>query len=405
VSTLEDKLRDAFRANADTVRPESIQAFDGMPARRVAGRTRLFTAAAAAVAVVAITVGVWGTSSLLHGQAHGSGGGNPSSGHRARDRGLATGPLPVPLLGPQAPRAVAASAPAHGVPPFYVTPEPANVPHASDLVIQSSASGKIVGAVVPPRRKFFASVAAVGDETFVTALIPINGQPCVNTLYQFRLSSSGQPGPLAALHITVPGNFNETNTLAVTPTGRIIAYATYICDTGTEEYGVIDLATRSVRIWTGPGLDSLPAGLSLSADGRLLAFADVGGPARILSTGAAGGSILSHSRILSRDSFWVALAGDGSAFYGCTFSPRSPSQRARLTYFWQAVGNSQRHVIATWPNVSGPQCMASPDSSGHALLVQFPAGSDVRPVILNLRSGRTTSIPAPAYYGPATIAW
>ena len=50
--------------------------------------------------------------------------------------------------------------------------------------------------------------------------------------------------------------------------------------------------------------------------------------------------------------------------------------------------------------------MATLDPAGDYLLVQFPTADDwVRPVILDLRTGRTTSIRAPAYYGPLTVAW
>jgi hypothetical protein len=140
----------------------------------------------------------------------------------------------------------------------------------------------------------------------------------------------------------------------------------------------------------------------------VLAFNEQGGPARILRTGAAGGSVYARSRILSRDSSWVGLAGSGSAFYGCTSSPppAAASQKATLTYFWQAVGSTQRHVISSWSNVRTPQCMANLDPSGPYLLMQFPTANDfVRPAILDLKSGRTTSIPAPAYYGPLTVTW
>jgi hypothetical protein len=409
VTTLEDRLRDAFRADADTVNPESVPAFTGIPSRPVARRPRLLTPVAAAIAIVVIAGGVAGTSSLLHARAR-QPGGAARTGHLATPPGATAG-VPLPVLGEdgqQPPRAVAASASAPGVPRFFVTDEPAAGPDADRLVVRDSQTGKIAGTVTPPAGKFFGSVTATaGDRTFVAAVMGSDGQPCVNQLYQFQLNGSGRPGPLTALHVSVPGNFNETNTLTVTPDGRTIAYATYLCGQGRGEFGVIDLATRRVRVWS-EGSIMFPVGLSLSADGRLLGFAELGGPARILRTGAAAGSIISRSRLLSRHSYWVALTGDGSAFYGCTISPpRLPlPQAGSLTYFWQAVGSRQQHVIASWRSVRAPQCMASLDPSGPYVLVQFPAGSsDLRPVILDLQTGRAATIPAPAYYGPLTVAW
>jgi hypothetical protein len=427
VSTLEDRLRAAFRADADTVSPDSVPDFAGITGIKsspVAGRARLITPVAAAIAIVAIAAGVAGTSSLLHGRAQQPRGAPSSRGqatprkvaigplatsHRLTPGAIAAGPLPVPVLGEdgqQAPRAVAASASAAGVPRFFVADEPATGPHANQLVVRDTQTGKIVGTLTPPAGKFFGSVAAAGNRTFVAAVMPTNGQPCVNQLYQFQLNASGQPGPLAALHVAVPGTFNETDTLAVSPDGSTIAYATYLCDQGRGEFGVIDLAARRVRVWSA-GLTFL-VGLSLSADGRLLAFAEIGGPGRILRTGAAGGSIIARSQIVSRDSYWVALAPDGAAFYGCTISPaRLPiPQEGNLTYFWQAMGSTQQHVIAKWRNVNSPQCMASLDPSGPYLLVQLPTTNDyVRPVILDLRTGATTSIPAMINYAPLTVAW
>jgi hypothetical protein len=410
VSTLEDRLRVAFRADADTVRPDSVPAFTALPIRPVARRARLLTPVAAAIAIAAIAAAAAGTSALLHGSAQRPGRGSSRVHNPAPGTAIAA-PLPLPVLGENgqhAPRAVSTSGLARGVPRFFVTDEPADGPDADMLVVRDSHTGKIVGTVAPPHRKYFASVAATGDDrAFVAAVMPNSTRTCGAQLYQFTLNANGQPGPLVALHVAVPGNFNETDTLAVTPDGRTIAYTTFLCGLGTREYGVIDLATRHVSVWSASGF-TFPVGLSLSADGRLLAFAVLGEPARILRTTAAGGSILARSQILSSDSNWVALAGNGSAFYGCMISPSpSPSaQKGSLTYFWQAVGSSQPHIIASWHNLSTPQCMANLDPSGHYLLVQFPQANDyVQPTILNVHSGRTTSIPSPAYYGPLTVAW
>jgi hypothetical protein len=121
---------------------------------------------------------------------------------------------------------------------------------------------EVAGAV------FKAVAAPAGDSTFVTAVA--QGNACTSQLYQFQLNRRGQPGPLMPLHITVPGNYSEFGDLAVTPDGRTIAYATYLCD-GAGEVGVINLATGHVGVWTTSG-PLQPAGLSLSADGSRLSY-------------------------------------------------------------------------------------------------------------------------------------
>ena len=75
-----------------------------------------------------------------------------------------------------------------------------------------------------------------------------------------------------------------------------------------------------------------------------------------------------------------------------------------------AMGAGGQRVIAHWSGLPYPQCWASLDPSGRYLLAQYPvsvpSASDwARPVILDIRSGRVTSIPAPAFYAPLDIAW
>jgi hypothetical protein len=423
MSNLEDRLRDAFRADAETVRPQTIP---GPPARPVRpGRRALRRAGsplaravaplAAAAAVAAVAVGVGLAAALLPGHGHpgpGASGSSPSrlrglTGHPVSPDATG-GPVPSPVLGPAASRGVLTSPPASGTPRFYVTVSIA--PGGADsLVVRDTATGKIVSRLDPPSGTVFKTVAApAGDRTFVTPVASSSG--CTSQLYQFQLSSQGQPGPLVPLHITVPGNYSEFGDLAVTPDGRTIAYATYLCGRGVGEVGVIKLATGHVTVWTTSG-PLLPAGLSLSADGSLLAYDMLPG-ARILNTSAPPGPLPERSQIVSRTAGWAALAGNGASLYLCTTSPSglAASSRGTVTYGSDSIATGHQQVIARWPGLPYPQCWASLDPSGQYLLVQYPvsvpnASDWVRPAILNLRSGRLTPIAAPAYYGPLDIAW
>jgi hypothetical protein len=243
----------------------------------------------------------------------------------------------------------------------------------------------------------------------VTAVEPSIG--CSSQLYQFQLNDQGRPGPLVPLHIAVPGNYSEPGDLAITPGGRTIAYATYQC--GDEgELGVIDLATRHVAVWSNPDVALDLAGLSLSANGGLLVYDTLPG-ARILNTSAPAGSVLERSRPVPGIAGWAALAGSGDSLYGCGISPSSmpPPSTGTVTYYTSPLAGGQQGVVASWPNVSPPQCWASLEPSGGYLLVQyqesFPRADWVRAAVLDIRSGRSTNIRVPASvgYGPLDIAW
>ncbi len=420
MSTLEDRLRDAFRADAETVRPEAIPGPPApplRPARRQprSRRRRVLIPLAAAAAVIAIVAGLSVATPLVRGPGRSSVVGPVSPLPTADSR--PAGPVPAPTLAANASQGVPASAPAPGAPRFYVTVYNAPAGPVNYLVVRHSTTGQVTVRTNPPAGGFFAGIAApAGDRTFVTAVESNSG--CTSQLYWFRLNDQGQPGPLVPLHITVPGTYSQTGDLAITPDGRTIGYSTYLCD-GEGEVGVIQLATRQVRVW-GSGFAQAPMNLSLSADGRWLGFimfaegTRAPGGAMILPTSAPAGSLAKHSRVVSRTATWSALSGDGATLYDCWVSPNG-NQPARtvgtLTYGTVSLADGTQHVIASWPDVPTPQCYASLDPAGNYLLVQFPtpvpntSGGWVRPAILNLRTGRLTGIHAPAFYGPLDIAW
>ena len=421
MSTLEDRIRDAFRADAETVRPEAIPGPPAPPARPRrrwfrSGQARMLVPLAAAAAVVAIVAGLSAAAPLLQGPGHPA---NPPGPGPFLPSGQATvphGPVPKPVLGAQASQGVPASAPALGVPRFYVAVYVAAGP-VNYIVVRESTTGRVTARMNPPVGGFFAAIAApAGDRTFVVAVE--SNSSCTSQLYSFRLTDRGQLGPLMPLHIIVPGTYPETRDLAITADGRTIGYSTYQCD-GEGEVGVIHLATRQVRVWDWSFAQS-PMNLSLSADGRRLGFtmfaAGRGHPggAMILPTSAPAGPLSQRSRIVSRTALWIALAGDGASLYYCAVSPYHDGAMPRvgtMTYGTLSLPSGGQQVIASWPELSSPQCYASLDPAGRYLLVQFPtpvpntSGGWVRPAILDLRTGRLTSIPAPAFYGPFDIAW
>ena len=196
--------------------------------------------------------------------------------------------------------------------------------------------------------------------------------------------------------------------LAVTPDGRTIAYDTYLCGKGRGELGVVDIPSRTVRVWTTGFV--LIRGLSLSADGRLLVFDELARGTRILRTGSAPGPLLARSNGLSRTMDWAALSGDGNSVYACRVLPPGSPSIGTMIYYQYRIATGRQRVIAR-SMLQAPYCWASLDPSGHYLLVQYPttvphASGWQRPVILDLRTtGHATAVHAPVYYGPLDVAW
>jgi hypothetical protein len=443
MSTLEDRLRDAFRADADLVRPESIPAAPpSRPARDAPGRpglrrTRVLVPLAAAAAVIAIVAGLSLAAPQRGGSRPAAGSSSPPSAPTPTPS-APPGPLPKPTLAVNASQGVPASTPAPGVPRYYVTVYLPAVGMGDDIVVRDTATGQVTGRINSPRGAVFAGLAATaGDRTFITTIQA--GTGCQVQLYQFQLNQRGAPGPLQPLHIALPDVPEGEGALAITPDGRTIAYESGVCLTAPDEneVGVINLATRQARVWAVPlalvgGAVVWPnMDVSLSADGGLLGYATTFHGAGVLPTSAPAGSLFARSRPVSGTMIWAAIAADGYSLYGCSISPWRRAQPipyvGTLSYSRISLTGGGNQVIASWPDVTGPQCFASLDPAGNYLLVQFPTvahgvdrssrvaqgnqrnGQPVniwsRAVILNLRTGQLTNINAPAYFGPFDIAW
>lgn len=449
MTRLEDQVRDALQADAETVRPETIPGVPMRPARRAAGRrrsrrTRILIPLAAAAGVIAVVAGVSLAVPLVSrpGQPAGAPAPNPTlvpSPGKAipfPTGGLPSSypvvPLPQPVLGHDgqpASKGVPSSAPSPGVPNYYVTVnEPASV---NSLVVRSTASGAVVGTIDPPRGTDFGAVAATsGDRTFITAVSAAsNGCAAQTQLYQFQLNEHGVPGPLTPLNIAVPGSNVQYGTLAITPDGHEIAYDTWLCGSNQEafEVGVISLATGQVRTWEDPDPNQFTMGLSLTPQGTTLVYETQGlpnGDALAIATKAPFGSLPKESVLISRNTSWATLGNNGATLYSCSVVTNASESVGSVTYYAQSLegtlgqalpagqssAGSGRQVIASWNDLPYPQCWASLQPAGDYLLVQYPVavkngGDWVQPALLNLATGQLRLIAAPPFYGPADVAW
>jgi hypothetical protein len=397
VTTIEDRLRDAYRAAAETIQPETIPDLLGgvRPARSRHARALISLAVAAAVTAVVTALAV---SPALIGIRN---------GHR----------VDTPALPP-------------GVPRFYV--EARGYSTESALEVYETATGRVVAIIKPPTGMYFDNQveATARDHTFVTAASPGSGlgspKRCVTQFYTFQLNDAGQPGPLIPLHVTVPGEeVGRANTISVTPDGRRIAYATDFgyCPGLTRvpaEVGVINVPTRQARFWT-LGQRGIPAifGVALSADGSQLAFTRFAQlnshsrsltlAAQILPTNAPPGPVDQRGRVVFPSAFWVALNADGRLLYACH---AAAGPRGGVAYEVYSIASGQRQVIASFPPHVSALCGASLDPSGRYLLIQlipdWPPGN--RLVVVDLRTRERRSLP-PGHsvlnYGgePLSIAW
>jgi hypothetical protein len=370
VTNLEDRLRDAFDAAAQTVRPEVIRS---PPARR--RRTRLphgmLVPLTAAASVAVILAAVFALPSLVSGRAR---------------------PAPRASTSPQRP------APAGGLPRFFAGVPLAGV-GAGPVQIRDAATGKL--AAQDASTFGTTAVAAQPDDRhFVIA--KLSGSGCLSRFYRFDVNSQGQPGrlqplPIPAVHGTVLG-------MAASADGRTLAYALMGCGKGTPSYlGVADARTGRIRQWGGVNIDGEGQGsaivasdVSVTADGRFLAYhltTPNGGwtTIMVLPTNSAPGNAVQRSRAAASygpasrvlASGLLCLAGHTADAYTLsgTATVQRPATGPRLTLAQYSTTTGRRlRVLGGLPSlpVNGPGCFLSPNRSGRYLLeraVPLPSSS------------------------------
>jgi hypothetical protein len=358
-----------------------------------ARRGRVLIPLAAAVAVAAVAIGIAAAGPLLRA-------GRPSA---------------PPSASPPA------------VPRFFVdAPNSVNPPSDIALRVYATATGGLVASIQPPHGRIFTEVAAVSDDTFVAAASTEYGR-CSAALYEFRLGRGGVPGPLRSLGVTVPGDFVQFNVLASARDGQSVAYATGLpgcayparspshAGFNNGEIGLVNLATRTTRVWTTTG--AFTTSLGLSADGRKLVFTQwvlghgpsANGDSRLLPAGAPAGSADQRSRIVSEPTGWAALNARGTTMYACRVSAGTT-----LTYYAESTAGGPQRVLASWPGQPQASCSASLDPTGSYLLIQLLRHNQqdrgwLQLVRLDIRTGQLTYLPRTTALGIAgstvSIAW
>jgi hypothetical protein len=338
MNEIEERLRGAFHADADTVGPGSIRDLADLatgwsrPARgRAGGRPRplrrrsralIPVGAAAAVTGIAVLVALV-LPLILTGQKHGG-----------------TGPSAARSAGPK----------------FLVAADA----NRNSLEVRNVDTGALAATIKPPaepgREVSMGTVAAVNGRSFVVVMY--RPSPCRSWLYQFRLNGQGKPTALTPFSALAQLPYGLLS-LAFSRNGQQFAYWTSPCRRSphsSDYLNFIDIATKQTRRWTAPpGLD----GVSLSGNGRLLAYSTEiqTSVVRVIPTNAASGSAAARGRTVVR-----AAQFGHSAIIGAQIS-----SNGKLVYF------------ATYPLpmlVQGPEAQVRVASvaTGRSRTVYAPAG-------------------------------
>ncbi|HLK73615.1 MAG TPA: hypothetical protein VKU77_08235 [Streptosporangiaceae bacterium] len=323
---IEDRIRTATRAAADTVTPDSLPQLR-LPSERpfrspfrswfrpssgprhpravaVVWAQRL-APIAAAVAVIAVAVAMVTVSRNVDHSATSTGSASSS---------VSSGPGPV-KAGPPLSSYVAAGK----VPRYYVSVESHGNPNfnPSYAVVRATATGAVRGMMTPAAgHTVLAVTAAADDKTFILDTAPwASSSSNANQSFEPRsfikltLSSAGYVQSLKGLSVSVPAGQLMTG-FALSPDGSKLALAIQPDNNKHEpdltEVKVVTLATGAVLTWTANGTIGFgpddARSLSWPENERTLAFDWEGnGPGIhtgiwLLSLDSGGGSLLAHSR-------------------------------------------------------------------------------------------------------------
>jgi hypothetical protein len=255
MNAIEERLRDAYRAAAQTIPPEAASTLARRPRPRPrAGR--FLVPAAATVAVLAVA----GLVTVV-----------------AKNAPPVRPPVPTASATPVSLGPVTLSASPSR---YFLAFENNGQGSVYDpLAVYSARTGRLIAALSTPRSAVQpnAGVALGNGRTFIVADTegPSNKAVCAGTtrLYRLRLASDGQPVSLDPL--ALPAIAGYVDTLTATPDGSTIAYDSLICDLplyGTSVIGVVNTATGEARQWTWQKPGVTVSSLSLSADGRFLTY-------------------------------------------------------------------------------------------------------------------------------------
>jgi hypothetical protein len=409
VNTLEDRLRDAYRAAAETVRPETIHsdAILSPPdhARRRARRTgqggpgpsrrRVLIPLAAAAAVLAVVVAM----AVLLPRA------TPGVGHGKSAAGKAT---PVLLT----------------TPAYFV--ELNWTQHPSMYVINATTGAQGARISLPFPRTDLTSVATGDGQTFIVAATAPEG--CSTTLYRFTLAANGTPSAMTAF-TTIHRQIGDPWDMAVSAGARFIAYQTMACrDISPEQLlkaakggqtqrgylSVLNTVTGRTKQWTYRTklAEFLPGtgNVSISANGSVVGFSNV-----VIDSSAPAGNLAAHARVVATNGEFGAatdvgglnVSPDGKTAY---FETNKVANDKPVWTSWQLrafdLATGQTHLVRNFRGTEGGPAAVTFDPTGSYIVVEYVTrnGPTTNLVRLDLATGQGASLNANWAVDPE-IAW
>jgi hypothetical protein len=394
MNTLEERLRDAYRAAADTVRPESLlpSAVLSPPGRdrrrpgRGPSRRRLLIPLAAAAAVIAVAAAV---AVLLPRTAPGLG-----RGHSA------PGPAGSVLL---------------TTPGYFVA---MNWTQSPSMFVVNATTGALGSQISLPFPAADLTSVATGDgQTFVVAATAPEG--CSTTLYRFSLAANGTPGSMTAF-APVIGQIGGPSDMAVSAGARFVAYQTLACgqqinsvaeQNNAKGYlSVLDNVTGQTKRWTfrndGPGAGNV----SISASGSVVGFGN-----EVIDTSAASGSVAARGRVVATDGEFgqstivggLNVSPDGQTAYFATFQT---ANNKPVWSSWQLrafdLATGQTRLVRNFPGTEGSPAAVTFDPTGRYLIAEsvVRTGPTTKLALIDIATGQLTQLNASWAVNPA-IAW
>jgi len=404
VNTLEERLRDAYRAAADTVRPEAVlpDAILSPPGRarerpgRGPSRRRLLIPLAAAAAVIAVAAAA---AVLLPRAAPGLGRGHPAGGPAT----------PVPLT----------------TPGFFVELNWAQIP--SMYVVNATTGARGAQISLPFPAADLTSVATGDGQTFVVAATA--PESCSTTLYRFSLAANGTPGTMTAF-TKVDGQIGDPWEMAVSASGQFVAYQTLACghrspeqlakalkddQTQTGYLSVLDTVTGQTKQWTYPTNvnGSVPGtgNVSISASGSVVGFAN-----EVIDTNAPAGSLAAHARVVatngefgsSTDLGGLNVSPDGTTAYFETNAEGANDKPVWSSWQLRAfdLATGQTRLVRSFPGTEGGPAAVTFDPTGRYMIVEsvVRTGPTTKLALVDTATGQLTQLNASWAVDPE-IAW
>ena len=408
MSDIETRLREAFRADAETVQtirplttPGQRGTDDARP-RGQAGRTRrghILIPLTAAAAVAAILAGIAVAAPRIW----------PGHGQRA--------PIPASAIAASFPgnRVPAASAPK-----FLLALVPKRPGNALRLETVSARTGHVIARLrAPAPHRYYAAAAPLGNNrTFMLAAVSTTS--CRTWFYQVTFNAQGRAASVPTIAAIAAGQVSGAHSIAVSANGRLLAYSAADCHRGYGYYGrvsMVNLKTGATKAWRFRW-PAAPGSLSLSADGSVLEMvsnpsngARASSPAYnrawVLRTNSPPGVLERHyRRVFGPNPCPIAAVLSPSArliwaLIG-TYHRPAPHWTLRLSGYESATGKlaGDRHVFPPVDEI-GPDTLTADVSGRYVLFAN--GGSPLRWV--DLATGRVVTIPGRAANLPLDVAW